>query len=212
MSRELEDILSVLFTEPENLQLLLDGKDRNVLVNCFADILNWYANDVNSSTLRELITMLKAGYSPQPARIKLGYNGKTSGGKPCEIKPVNIRSDSGDKLNGGGNFSDFTYDRFDKYQQDNLLMLASGFVDGRLIYILEFPFSYPPFMNRLEEQLTRHFKRGERLPGQFLRSAQFSFIHYKDCPQLKVIYKEPNINGFKGFLTGRLFNYLSEGE
>jgi len=209
MSQQLEDILTVLFTEPESLPILLHNTDGEVLINCFTDILNWYANDVNSSTLRELITMLKAGYEPQPSRTKLGYNGKTSQGKPCEIKPVNIRSDSGNKLNGGGNFSDFTYERLDKYEKDNLLMLVSGFVDARLVYILEFPFSCPAFVQRLQEQLARHFERGKRLSGQFLRSAQFSFRHYKDCPQLKVIYKEPHIENFRRFLTGELFYYLS---
>jgi len=211
MSQELEGILTVLFTEPENLATLLHGIDREVLADCFADILYRYANDVNSSTLRELITMLKAGYSPQPSGTKLGYNGKTHHGEPCEIKPPNIRSDSGNKLNGGGNFSDFTYERLDKYQADNVMMLVSGFVDGRLIYILEFPFKYTELVQRLEEQLAMHFERGKREKGQFLRSAQFSFKHYKNCPQLKVIYKEPNINAFRGFLTGQLFSYLKEG-
>jgi len=210
MSQQLEDILTVLFTEPEDLSSLLHSIDREVLIDCFTAILTWYANDVNSSTLRELITMLKAGYEPQPSGTKLGYNGKTHHGEPCEIKPVNIRSGSGNKLNGGGNFSDFTYERLDKYQGDNVMMLVSGFVDARLIYILEFPFTYPEFVQRLQEQLARHFERGKRLSGQFLRSAQFSFKHYKDCPQLKVIYKEPHINDLKAFLTGELFNYLKE--
>jgi len=211
MSQQLENILTVLFTEPENLATLLHGIDREVLADCFADILYRYANDVNSSTLRELITMLKAGYEPQPLGRKLGYNGKTHHGEPCEIKPPNIRSDSGDKLNGGGNFSDFTYERLDKYQADNVTMLVSGFVDGRLIYILEFPFTYTEFVQRLREQLERQFARGERKKGQFLRSAQFSFKHYKNCPQLRIIYKEPHIDTFKGFLRGELFNYLKEG-
>jgi len=211
MSQQLENILTVLFTSPKDLSSLLHSIDREVLIDCFTDILTWYANDVNSSTLRELITMLKAGYNPQPSGTKLGYNGKTSKGEPCEIKPVNIRSDSGNKLNGGGNFSDLTYERLDKYQSDNVVMLVSGFVDAYLVYILEFPFTCPEFVQRLEKQLAGRWGRGERKKGEFLRSAQFSFIHYKDCPQLKVIYKEPHINAFKGFLTGRLFNYLSEG-
>lgn len=208
---ELKEILTTLFTNPEHLSSLLHGLDKDALIHSFTEILTRYANDVNSSTLRELITILQAGYKPQLPGVKLGYNGITSDGNPCEVKPVNIRSDSGDKLNGGGNFSDFTYERLDHYQQDKLIMLISGFVDARLIYILEFPFSYPEFVDRLSKQLERHFKRGRRAPGQFLRSAQFSFTHYKNCPSLKVIYKSPQLADYRQFLTGNLFNFL-QGE
>jgi len=87
-------------------------------------------------------------------------------------------------------------------------MLVSGFVDGQLIYILEFPFSCPKFIERLQEQLEGQFARGKRAPGQFLRSAQFSFKHYKSCPQLKVIYKSTPLSDYSQFLTADLFNFL----
>ena len=201
-------ILDTLFTCPGGLSALLHSLDKDSLVSCFSEILIRYANDVNSSTLRELVTILKAGYEPQLLGAKLGYNGTTSQGKPCEAKPVNIRSDSGKKLNGGGNFSDFTYERMDRYQNDGVMMLISGFVDGRLIYILEFPFSYSEFVNRLGRQLQRHFARGRRAPGQFLRSAQFSFRHYKNCPELKIIYKDPQLSDYREFLTVNIFGFL----
>jgi hypothetical protein len=207
----LEEILNTLFTDPERLSSLLKDIDREVLIRNFIEILELYANDVNSSTLRELITTIKAGYKPQPSGTKLGYNGETPAGCPCEVKPVNIRSKSGNKLNGGGNFSDFTYERLDRYQKDKVIMLISGFVDAHLIYILEFPLSYPMFVERLSEQLERHFARGHRAPGQFLRSAQFSFRNYKNCPQLKIIYKSPKLNDYQRYLTGELFSFL-QGE
>lgn len=210
MDEQLHNILSTLFTEREHLSSLLHSIDKEILIGCFTDILQRYANDVNSSTLRELITTLKAGYEPQPPGKKLGYNGETSHGDPCEIKPVNIRSSSANKLNGGGNFSDFTYERLDKHQKDNVMMVVSGFVDARLVYILEFPFSCPEFVQRLQEQLERHFARGQRASGQFLRSAQFSFKNYKNCPQLKVTYKASQLTNYRQFLTGELFNFLRE--
>lgn len=204
----LKAILTTLFTDPESLFSLLGGLDKDALIRSFIDVLNRYANDVNSSTLRELITMLQAGYEPQLPGMKLGHNGATTQGVPVEVKPVNIRSGSGNKLNGGGNFSDFTYERLDAYEADRLVMLVSGFVDGRLIYILEFPFSYPEFVERLSEQLERHFSRGQRAPGQFLRSAQFSFRHYRNCPQLKIIWSIPQLADYRHFLTAELLNFL----
>ena len=113
-----EEILDAFFTCPERLPSLLHRIDKGALVRYFIELLTRYANDVNSSTLRELITTLKAGYEPQPSRRKLGYNGVTSQGNPCEVKPVNISGESGNKLNGGGSFSDFTYERLAWYQED----------------------------------------------------------------------------------------------
>jgi hypothetical protein len=115
---DFKEILDVFFTYPERLSALLHKNDKEPLIRYFVEILTRYANDVNSSTLRELITILKAGYEPQPSGTKLGHNGTTSRGNPCEVKPVNIHSDSNNKLNGGGNFSDFTYERLAWYQED----------------------------------------------------------------------------------------------
>jgi len=209
MNKKLSEIIKIYFTEgAEELKEFLNKSEKITVINALTQLLNLYANDVNSSTLRELITTLKAGYQPQLMGAKLGYNGTTSEGIPCEVKPVNIRSSSSNKLNGGGNFSDFTYERLDRYQKDRIMMLVSGFVDAHLIYVLEFPFSYPEFMERLRKQLERQFVRGQRAPGQFLRSAQFSFIHYKNCPQLRLIYKSPHLADFRQFLTAALFNFL----
>ncbi len=205
---DFKKILNILFTDPERLSSLLDEIDKESLNRYFTQVLTLYANDVNSSTMRELITLLQTGYKPQFLGVKLGYNGITTTGNPCEVKPVNIRSNSGKKLNGGGNFSDFTYERLDRYQKDGVVMLVSGFVDAHLIYILEFPFSYPEFGQRLSRQLERYFRRGKRKPGQFLRSAQFCFRHYKNCPELKLIYVSPDLSNYKQFLTAELFNFL----
>jgi hypothetical protein len=148
-------------------------------------------------------------YEPQPARVKLGYNGKTSSGIPCEVKPVNIRSEVGKKLNGGGNFSDFTHERLARYQEDRIMMIVSGFIDGRLMHILKFPFLHQPFVERLHQQLLNYFTEESRRAGQYLRSAQFSFKHYKDCPALKIIYTNPGLFGYREFFTKDLLQFLS---
>lgn len=199
----LYEILDAYFTSSEHLLPLLREMDRETLINAFIDVLNRYANDPNSSTLRELFTLYKAGYEPKPG--KLGYNGVSSDGRPCDVKPINIRSDTDDKLNGSGNFSDFTYERLERYLRDRVLMLVSGFVDGRLVYILEFPFSYIEAV--LRRQLDRFFTAPRR-PGEYLRSANFSFIHYKACPELKVIYRAPNLEDFSKYLTKDLLAFL----
>lgn len=199
----LEEILDVYFITPERLIPYLQGMDREGVLKCFADILHRYATDVNSSTLRELFTLFKAGCKPTPG--KLGYNGEDSDGRRYDVKPINIRSGSGNKLNGGGNFSDFTYERLERYLKDGVIMLVSGFVDGRLLYILKFPFSY--LEGEIRRQLDRFFQIPRR-PGQYLRSASFSFKHYKESPDLRVIYRVPNLDNSRQFLTKDLFLYL----
>lgn len=199
--------MEVYFTTPEYLTAYLRKVDKEMLINCFVEVLHLYANDVNSSTLRAIITLAKAGY--KPSTKKLGYNGESSDGVPCDAKPLNIRSDSGNKLNGGGNFSDFTYERLERYLADKVMILVSGFVDGQLVYILQFPFHC--LEKEIRRQLDNFFKRRRR-PGEYLRSASFSFKHYKNSPELQVVYKAPDLNRFKSFLTKDLFELLRSEE
>jgi hypothetical protein len=208
-SMGLSEILDVFFTSPARLPSLLEKTSKEALIECLVNILNRYANDVNSSALREHFTLIKAGYQAKPAPQKLGYNGKAANGKPCDVKPINIRSNLGSKLNGGGNFSDFTYERMNRYLADHVIMLVSGFVDGHLVYILEFPFS--SLEEVIRHQLSRSIK-GQRRPGQYLRSASFSFTHYKDSPELKSVYAAPNLDDFQAFLTRALYSFLKAGQ
>lgn len=203
LSPSLQEIIEVYFITPERLVPFLRGIEKEVIVNVLADLLHRYANDVNSSALRELFTLFKAGYQPTPG--KLGYNGVSLSERPCDAKPVNIHSDSGNKLNGGGNFSDFTYERLERYLADRVTMLVSGFVDGRLVYILEFPFS--ALEGEIRRQLDRFFTVARR-PGQYLRSASFSFTHYKTSPGLRAVYVASELDDFGPLLTRALFGFL----
>ncbi|MGL4347767.1 MAG: hypothetical protein ACRCR9_06790 [Chitinophagaceae bacterium] len=47
-----------------------------------------------------------------------------------------------------GNFTDYTTERLEKDLKEKLNMLSSGFIDGELQYILEYPF------NVLEKRLS----------------------------------------------------------
>ncbi len=70
-------------------------------------------------------------------------------------------------------------------------MLVSGFVDGKLIYIIEFPFNFLDFIKNLESKIQRwkeKLKGSKSTRGQFLRSAEFDYKDYIHCPSLKVVY------------------------
>jgi len=195
MNKELVEILKLysIGTHGE-LSSYLIGKSKDTLSGILVDLITMYIDDKNSSTIREFITVTLAGYNHEEKKI--GYNGfkqDAFSGKTikCEAKPKNVdtNSESIDKLKGYGNFSDYTFARLERdKQEDGLNMLVSGFVDGRLIYILEFPFSFPTFVENLERQLMRRFPKGEDIPNEYLRSASFGYRHFIYCKDLKIVY------------------------
>lgn len=191
----------------------MDGLSKDTLIATFVDLLTIYINDKNSSSLRELITVRLAGY--EPSEGKLGYNGYRLAAHDsapffCEAKPVNVTClESGRpnrKLNGGGNFSDYTPERLDEDLKKNPQMLVSGFVDGRLAYIIEFPFRC--LEARLRMVLEKHFPGGNRPPSQYLRSASFTFKDYQDCPDLRLVHRAENLDDFKDCLSEGFYIWL----
>jgi len=120
----LQKVLRAYFLEPDSFSNMLQQLTPNEVREALAELVDNYANDVNSSALRERITLVLAGYEPR--KKKLGLNGFNRQTKiECDVKPVNIRSDSGEHLNGGGNFSDLTPERVGRYQEDKFIMLVS---------------------------------------------------------------------------------------
>ena len=192
------------------------AKSKDNLIAILVDLLTIYYNDVNSSAMREMTVALLAGY--QPNSEKLGYNGfrrdaLTGGTEYCEIKPTNIRTDSTRKqprkLNGGGNFTDYTWARFGQHSDDNPTMLVAGFVDARLVYIFEFNFNEPDFTGRLREQLVNHFPEGD-VSGLYLRSASFTFRHYKNASSLQTrrFVTGAELQGLRQHITGEVYAHL----
>ncbi len=221
MNNELSEIVIAYATKPhKELNAFLIDKSKDQLVSLFNDLLTIYINDKNSSTIREFITIALAGYTHN--NKKIGYNGfKQSveiGGEPinCEAKPKNINTEdnktkkSPRKLDGGGNFTDYTPERLSKDLKSNLNVLTSGFVDGQLIYILEFPFSAKSFVKRIKATLIKRFKNKKREKGTFLRSASFTFQHYKDCKDLKAVFVDKIAfqNNQKNF-NRQFYNFIS---
>ncbi|MEI7616567.1 MAG: hypothetical protein WCJ54_07620, partial [Actinomycetota bacterium] len=59
--------------------------------------------------------------------------------------------------------------------------LSSGFIDGELQYIIEFPFSV--IFKQLKKQLPQ-----KRTIGTYTRMASFNFSHYGNYSKIKVFY------------------------
>ncbi len=218
MNQNLYKIIELYATTGfEELVRFLNGLSKPALISTLTDLLTIYMNDKNSSKLREILTLKIAGY--EPLEEKLGYNGYKlkigQGGKVfkvfCEVKPQNVSGEKKRKLDGGGSFNDYTWERFEKDSQQNPMILASGFVEGKLIYIFEFPFEC--IKRRLEEQLMKKFgSKRKRKKGEYLRSASFSFKHYKNCKSLKVVFSiKEEVDKFEEFLTKDVYKFLKKG-
>jgi hypothetical protein len=212
MNQDLAQIVNCYATKShKDLNELLINKSKDNLIAVFTDLLTAYINDKNSSSLREFITVSIAGYEHNPN--KLGYNGykhnSSIGGKPvsCEAKPKNIQTEGYDerktkpKLNGEGGFNDYTPERLKKDIAENPNLLSSGFVDGQLLYVLEFAFS--AIVKRLRKQLPEN-----RQKGTYTRMANFNFSHYKD-EKIKTVYLNKDaVEKNKKYFNGKFYEYL----
>lgn len=215
MNQTLQHLIELYATEDHKfVREAIFDLSKDSLASTFLDLLTMYLNDKNSSTLREIVTVTISGFSLHEG--KLGYNGyrHLAPDKPeeyCEAKPVNVRFIESEnkynrKLNGGGNISDYTPERLHKDINLNPRMLVSGFVDGKLIYILSFPFSC--LKEKLYSQLEKQFPNGERPTGTYLRSANFNFNDYKNCSSLIKVYISDDIRSYKKAMTSTFYNWI----
>ena len=229
MNKELSEVLKMYSTEShEKFTSRLVNQSKETLISIFTDLLTTYINDHNSSKLREYLTVTIAGYEYSEAKI--GFNGfKQSsivGGEPvaCEAKPKNFnttdlqeyregkRKSKPPVLNGGGNFTDYTYPRLKRDRKENPHMLVSGFVDGRLIYVLEFPFKVKSFTAKLSKQLFKQFPDRTHIKGRFLRSASFNFRDYIFSKELRSIYvlNKLELDVVAPYINKKLLQFLNE--
>ena len=136
---------------------------------------------------------------------KLDYDAECNGRK-IEIKPQNV-IDKKKKLGGGGNFTDFTHKRFNKYLNDNTLMCVSGFCKGKIMYIVEFDYNSPKFIEKMKGALNKHLPNGDE-PSKYCRSGcSFGWNLWKDANNIKLKFISENIsnecisNNFLNFLN-----------
>jgi len=92
-------------------------------------------------------------------------------------------------------------------------MLVSGFVDGKLIYIIEFPFNCPDFVKNLEikiQKWQRKLEGSKSVRGQFLRSADFDYKDFIASPNLKMIYLLPKeeLAKYRDYISKGFYEFL----
>jgi hypothetical protein len=170
----------------------VDEKDKIIY-----QLIEETANDSNSSKFREDVTKWIVGL--EASEGKHGYDDDF---EAIEVKPKNFTGKT--KLNGGGQFTDFTWKRDEKYSNDKVVMMVSGFCYGKLVFVVEF--KYEDIKSKIQSKLSRILPDGD-LPNRYVRSASFSYLDWKNSFELK--YISPNFESFKHSMVVGLYNLLS---
>ena len=156
------------------------------------------ANDSNSSKFREDVTKLLLGM--EVSEGKHGYDDDTL---PIEVKPKNFTGKT--KLNGGGQFNDFTWARDTKYAKDDATIIVSGFHYGRVVFIVEF--KYSDIRSKIQTQLKKLLPNGDER-NRYVRSASFSYLDWYKS-NYKVRYISPNLDSYSESMPKKLFKIIS---
>ncbi|MCX8112845.1 MAG: hypothetical protein N3E49_06595, partial [Bacteroidia bacterium] len=85
-------------------------------------------------------------------------------------------------------------------------LLIAGFVQGKLLYVLEVPFRC--IEPRLEQVLAKRFPSGKRGKGEYLRSASFTYRDYQSCQEVALRFLDPAIRQFSAYLAKGFLDYL----
>lgn len=219
MNKNLIQVLTHYSTKShQELSLFLASHSKESVVAMLVDLMTEYYNDANSSTLREFLIVSLSGF--EHLEHKIGYNGYRQSsiqGKTkhyCEAKPKNINTNNWNgkkKLNGGGNFTDYRWERLERDKKTNPTMIVGGFIDGKLIYIFQFRFCTQAFIHKLTSQLQKALPRGD-VKNRWLRSANFGFQDYQNAQDLdiKVFVSQKELYNYSKYITKPLFAVLKE--
>ena len=174
--------------------------------NIIYELISEAANDDNSSTFREEITLDMCNYENSPG--KLGEDGvDPTNGRKVEVKPQNGHKKNGRRkpMNGGGQFTDFTHQRVEKYKENDILMVVSGFYQGKLKFIVQFDFNSPHFLEHITKKVCKSLPDGDE-SGKYCRCASFGWNQWKHAENLKLMYLSDNITN--EMISGPLLKFL----
>ena len=170
----------------------------------FKELIELYLNDKNSSTIRQFITSTVCGY--KNSFKKLGYDAIDSDGNHKEIKPTNKPKTCKSRYAGKFGISDYTVDRYGKDIHANVRVLQSFFLDGRLMYVMEFPLiDCDKRMRFLIDKFV--VKKGQKQ----IRSAEFSFRDL-NLDNIVVKYVSKNIADCKHIVSENLYKFVTESK
>ena len=196
------------FTKMNREEFKQKYSENTNLIYLLYDAADIISNDKNSSMAREYSTLKECSYEQNTN--KLDYDGYDSNNNPIEAKPqnyyTNTTSKNPKKLNGCGSYNDYTWERYDKDYENNPEVLFSGFIDGKLLYILSVKYDD---IKGITEKLEKRFPNRVRNVGEFIRTIQLSYKNYKDAESLQIKYSDKEkIKKYKKCINKKLYDKL----
>lgn len=162
----------------------------------YQKLLLKYLQDKNAKTLCEEISLKLMNVDS--LEIKQGADGYDAIKQVyIEVKPMYA-----DKLKGGNPFNDLTEGGVAKKQSWD--MCVSGFSDGKLIFLVRFPFSWmvPWALNRIQEVAEKNRKKTKK---HTRCSPNFGYKQWIDCPDLDIQYLHVDA---KKYVSKPMYNAL----
>ena len=114
----------------------------------------------------------------------------------------------GNPIDGRGVFSLFTHNAYQRYMDEDVRMLISAYINGVLMFVIEFPFKHCTFEGHIRKMLTQALPGGDK-PGR-AKTISFGYNQYKDCGNAKLLYltHEANHAVLKGACSKHFYSYL----
>lgn len=137
---------------------LFDKKDDD-----YKNLFRMYASDVNSSSMREAVTLNYLGYEQYSAKHGADGIDKVTGRKK-EVKPRFFNQGSSAAI--GGNFNDMTLELLETKKDFDII--CSTFIGDRMICVVEFPISV--IFEKLKQPIL-NAKPGKRVVCPFSHTA-----------------------------------------
>lgn len=111
-------------------------------------------------------------------------------------------------IDGRGVFSLFTHEAYQRYIDNEVMMLISAYVNGVLMFIIEFPFKHPTFMSHIKARLQAELPNGDKTGRS--KTVSFAYTSYKNCKEARLCYLTQEINHkiLKGACTKNFYSYL----
>jgi hypothetical protein len=111
-------------------------------------------------------------------------------------------------IDGRGIFSLFTQEALQRHLDNEAHMLISAYINGVLMFIIEFPFDHPTFYKHIKRMLGT---LGTDNKKQRAKTISFGYNQYKDCNEAKLVYltRKENLAILKGTCSKNFYNYLT---
>jgi len=195
-------------TKMNEFEFIQKYSKENKLGKILYDLADIICNDKNSSMAREYSTLKECNYSQNES--KMDYDGYDLDNNPVEAKPQNYYTNTSSKnprkLNGSGSFNDYTWERYDKTKEDNPTVLFSGFIDGKLLYILSVKYND---IDNIKTSLEKEFPNRVRKKGHYLRCIKISYNNYKNASSFEIKYiDKEKLKEYNRYISNDLYQRL----